>query len=408
MSCFPCFSSQGKRASKRVSSKRGHTPSASPSSTTTQSLPEKNKPRAKVETANGKDVQENGTNNIAAETFTFRELATATKNFRPECLIGEGGFGRVYKGQLSTGQVVAVKQLDRNGLQGNKEFLVEVLMLSLLHHPNLVNLIGYCADGDQRLLVYEYMPLGSLEDHLLDIPPEQKPLDWHSRMKIALGAAKGIEYLHDKANPPVIYRDLKSSNILLDKDFHAKLSDFGLAKLGPTGDKAHVSTRVMGTYGYCAPEYQRTGQLTPKSDVYGFGVVLLELITGRRAIDTRRPNHEQILVTWAQPVFRDPARYPELADPLLRGDMPVKSLNQAVAIAAMCLQEEETARPLMSDVVTALSFLTANPENSNPLPFEPSPSNDHHPEEQDGKETAEAERQRAVAEAMEWGSKSKS
>jgi len=122
-------------------------------------------------------------------------------------------------------------------------------------------------------------------------------------MKIALGAAKGIEYLHDKANPPVIYRDLKSSNILLDKDFHAKLSDFGLAKLGPTGDKAHVSTRVMGTYGYCAPEYQRTGQLTPKSDVYGFGVVLLELITGRRAIDTRRPNHEQILVTWVSPLL---------------------------------------------------------------------------------------------------------
>lgn len=409
MSCFPCFSSHGKKASKRVSSKRGHTPSASPSPTTTQSPRGKNKPRAIVETAKGKDVQENGFNNIATQTFTFRELATATKNFRPECLIGEGGFGRVYKGQLSTGQVVAVKQLDRNGLQGNKEFLVEVLMLSLLHHPNLVNLIGYCADGDQRLLVYEYMPLGSLEDHLLDIPPERKPLDWYSRMKIALGAAKGIEYLHYKADPPVIYRDLKSSNILLDKDFHAKLSDFGLAKLGPTGGKTHVSTRVMGTYGYCAPEYQRTGQLTPKSDVYSFGVVLLELITGRRSIDTRRPNHEQNLVTWAQPVFREPAKYPELADPLLRGDFPLKSLNQAVAIAAMCLQEEETARPLMSDVVTALSFLTT-PENSeaSALLSEPSPSSDHHPEEVDGKETADAERQRAVAEAMEWGSKSKS
>lgn len=133
---------------------------------------------------------------------------------------------------------------------------------------------------------------------LSDITPDQKPLDWYARMKTALGAAKGLEYLHDKANPPVIYRDMKSSNILLDNGFNAKLSDFGLAKLGPTGDKTHVSSRVMGTYGYCAPEYQRTGQLTVKSDVYSFGVVLLELITGRRAIDTTRPNKEQNLVTW--------------------------------------------------------------------------------------------------------------
>ncbi|KAH9774153.1 serine/threonine-protein kinase PBS1 [Citrus sinensis] len=239
--------------------------------------------------------------NIAAQTFTFRELAAATKNFRPESFIGEGGFGRVYKGWLeSTGQVVAVKQLDRNGLQGNREFLVEVLMLSLLHHSNLVNLIGYCADGDQRLLVYEFMPLGSLEDHLHDLPPDKEALDWNTRMKIAAGAAKGLEYLHDKANPPVIYRDFKSSNILLEEGFHPKLSDFGLAKLGPVGDKSHVSTRVMGTYGYCAPEYAMTGQLTVKSDVYSFGVVFLELITGRKAIDSSRPHGEQNLVTWTK------------------------------------------------------------------------------------------------------------
>ncbi|XP_013610346.1 PREDICTED: serine/threonine-protein kinase At3g07070 [Brassica oleracea var. oleracea] len=305
-------------------------------------------------------------NNIEAQGFSFRELATATNNFRLENLIGEGGFGRVYKGKLDkTGQVVAVKQLDRNGLQGQKEFLVEVLMLSLLHHSNLVNLIGYCADGDQRLLVYEYMPLGSVEDHLLDLEPDQKPLDWNSRIKIALGAAKGLEYLHDKANPPVIYRDLKSSNLLLDQDFDTKLSDFGLAKLGPIGDTLHVSSRVMGTYGYCAPEYQRTGHLTVKSDVYSFGVVLLELITGRRVIDTMRPSHEINLVTWAQPIFRDPTRFPQLADPLLRGEFPEKSLNQAVAVAAMCLNEEPMVRPLISDVVTALSFLGASSDFSN-------------------------------------------
>ncbi|PQM33819.1 serine/threonine-protein kinase PBS1 isoform X1 [Prunus yedoensis var. nudiflora] len=295
---------------------------------------------------------------IAAQIFTFRELVTATKNFRPESFIGEGGFGRVYKGRLeSSGQVVAVKQLDRNGLQGNREFLVEVLMLSLLHHPNLVNLIGYCADGDQRLLVYEFMPLGSLEDHLHDLPADREPLDWNTRMKIASGAAKGLEYLHDKANPPVIYRDFKSSNILLEEGFHPKLSDFGLAKLGPTEDKSHVSTRVMGTYGYCAPEYAMTGQLTVKSDVYSFGVVFLELITGRKSIDSNRPHGEQNLITWARPLFNDRRKFSKLADPRLQGRYPMRGLYQALAVASMCIQEQAATRPLIGDVVTALSYL---------------------------------------------------
>ncbi|URE22208.1 STYKc [Musa troglodytarum] len=240
-----------------------------------------------------------GSDNIAARVFTYRELAAATGSFSSENLLGEGGFGRVYKGQLKvTNEVVAVKQLDRKGLQGNREFLVEVLMLSLLHHPKLVKLLGYCADGNHRILVYEYMPLGSLEQHLLDIKPNAKPLDWHTRMKIAAGAAKGLEYLHEIATPPVIYRDFKASNILLDEEYNPKLSDFGLAKVGPVGDKSHVSTRVMGTYGYCAPEHAITGQLTKMSDVYSFGVVLLELITGRRAIDLNRPKREQHLVHW--------------------------------------------------------------------------------------------------------------
>ncbi|KAL2329437.1 hypothetical protein Fmac_017018 [Flemingia macrophylla] len=295
---------------------------------------------------------------IAAQTFTFRELAAATKNFRADSFVGEGGFGRVYKGRLeTTSQIVAVKQLDKNGLQGNREFLVEVLMLSLLHHPNLVNLIGYCADGDQRLLVYEYMAMGSLEDHLHDLPPDKEPLDWNTRMKIAVGAAKGLEYLHDKANPPVIYRDFKSSNILLDEGFNPKLSDFGLAKLGPVGDKSHVSTRVMGTYGYCAPEYAMTGQLTVKSDVYSFGVVFLELITGRKAIDSSQPQGEQNLVTWARPLFNDRRKFSKLADPRLQGQFPMRGLYQALAVASMCIQESAATRPLIGDVVTALSYL---------------------------------------------------
>ncbi|CAH2079341.1 unnamed protein product [Thlaspi arvense] len=307
-------------------------------------------------------------NNIKAKSFTFRELATATNNFKQEFLIGEGGFGRVYKGKLEkTKQVVAVKQLDRNGLQGNREFLVEIFVLSTLHNPNLVNLIGYCLDGDQRLLVYEFMPLGSLDDHLFDVAPEKQPLDWNTRIRIAFGAAKGLKYLHEKANPPVIYRDFKSSNILLNGDFHAKLSDFGLAKLGSVGDTQNVSSRVTGTYGYCAPEYHKTGHLTVKADVYSFGVVLLELITGRRVVDTTRPCHEQNLVTWAQPIFRELNRFPELADPLLRGDFPEKSLNQVVAVAAMCLQEEPIVRPLISDVVTALSFMSTKTDSPSGL-----------------------------------------
>ncbi|KAH0709779.1 hypothetical protein KY290_011187 [Solanum tuberosum] len=307
------------------------------------------------------EIEKYGKGNISAQTITYNDLCLASNNFDSEYLLGEGGFGKVYKGHIQSKNIdVAVKQLDRNGFQGNREFLVEVLLLSLLHHPNLVTLEAYCSDGDQRVLVYEFMSNGSLEDHLLEIGPEQKPLDWITRMKIAEGAAKGLEYLHETANPSVIYRDFKASNILLDEKFNPKLSDFGLAKLGPTGDQTHVSTRVMGTYGYCAPEYASTGQLTTKSDVYSFGVVFLEIITGRRVIDNSLPSEEQNLVVWATPLFRDKTKFHLMADPLMGGDYPMKALYQALAIAAMCLQEEASTRPLMSDVVTALEFLSGN------------------------------------------------
>ncbi|KAJ0971215.1 hypothetical protein J5N97_019174 [Dioscorea zingiberensis] len=364
MGCFPCLETKEEEVfnGKNVGDeKRAERPMVPPKidrlATADRAKSRVNSVASKKELVDVKDV---AGFNISSQTFTFRELAVATKNFRPECLLGEGGFGRVYRGRLeSTGKVVAVKQLDRNGLQGNREFLVEVLMLSLLHHSNLVNLIGYCADGDQRLLVYEFMPFGSLEDHLHDLPPDKEPLDWNTRMRIAAGAARGLEYLHDIANPPVIYRDFKSSNILLDEGFHPKLSDFGLAKLGPVGDKSHVSTRVMGTYGYCAPEYAMTGQLTVKSDVYSFGVVFLELITGRKAIDSSKEHGEQNLVSWAKPMFNDRKKLPKLADPKLQGRYPMRGLYQALAIASMCIQEQAASRPLIADVVTALSYLAS-------------------------------------------------
>uniref|UniRef100_A0ACD5WKV5 Uncharacterized protein n=1 Tax=Avena sativa TaxID=4498 RepID=A0ACD5WKV5_AVESA len=317
----------------------------------------------------------------SARSFTYAQLVTATENFRADCLLGEGGFGRVYRGRLEDGLLVAVKQLDLNGVQGNREFVVEVLMLSSLHHDNLVSLVGYCADGEQRLLVYEYMALGSLADHLLlldrDAAKPHPGLSWETRMRVALGAARGLEYLHETANPVVIYRDLKSSNVLLNDSFCPKLSDFGLAKLGPAAGAVERSPRVMGTYGYCAPEYIRTGQLSVKSDVYSFGVLLLELITGRRAVDSARPASEQVLVTWATPMFKDSKRYKELADPLLRGDFPERDLNQAVAVAAMCLQDQASARPCMSDAAVALSFLAeAAATAAQPQPLTPRQPND--------------------------------
>ncbi|KAK8573633.1 hypothetical protein V6N13_009721 [Hibiscus sabdariffa] len=311
----------------------------------------------------GKETTKGCKGNATAKVFKYDELCDATNNFNPRNQIGEGGFGRVYRGLIENpNRVVAVKQLDRHGYQGNKEFLVEVLMLVLLKHPNLVELVGYCIDGDQRVLVYEYMTNGSLEDHLLDLSPEMKPLDWNTRIKIAVGAAKGLEYLHERANPQVIYRDFKTSNILLDQDFNPKLSDFGLAKVGPTGDNSHVFSRVIGTFGYCAPEYVLTGQLSTKSDVYSFGVVFLEMITGRRAVDNSKPPDERNLVTWAKPLMDHRRKFVLLADPLLDGECPVKGLHQALTVAAMCLQEEPSLRPLMSYVVAALEGLITSDE----------------------------------------------
>ncbi|KAL3526263.1 hypothetical protein ACH5RR_010919 [Cinchona calisaya] len=295
-------------------------------------------------------------------TFSYRELAAATNNFRRESLIGEGGFGSVYKGKIeSTGQVVAIKKLDPTGVQGSKEFLVEVLMLSLLRHPNLIDLVGFCAEGEQRLLIYEYLPLGSLEYHLHDLTPYMKPLDWNTRMKIAAGIAKGLDYLHSQADPPVIHRDLKSSNILLDEGFHPKLSDFGLAKFGPTKGKTHVSTRVMGTQGYCAPEYYETGKLTMKSDIYCFGIVLLEIITGRRAMDTTLERGQQTLLEWSRPLLKnlkDGSNLVQIADQRLKGQFSASVLCQAIDVALMCLRDESWLRPPMKDVVCAMNYLT--------------------------------------------------
>ncbi|KAH9610839.1 hypothetical protein KSS87_005286 [Heliosperma pusillum] len=295
--------------------------------------------------------------------FTYQELKSATGNFRPDSILGEGGFGFVFKGWIEengtapakpgTGVTVAVKSLKQDGLQGHREWVAEVDFLGQLHHPNLVKLIGYCSEDEQRLLVYEFMARGSLENHLFR---RTMPLSWSSRMKIALGAAKGLAFLHENKEP-VIYRDFKTSNILLDSEFNAKLSDFGLAKAGPQGDKTHVSTRVIGTYGYAAPEYVMTGHLTSKSDIYSFGVVLLEILTGRRSMDKKRPSVEQNLVTWARPYITDKRKLFQIVDPRLELNYSIKAVQKVSQLAYNCLTREPKSRPSMDEVVKILTSI---------------------------------------------------
>ncbi|KAL6619095.1 hypothetical protein ACP70R_034234 [Stipagrostis hirtigluma subsp. patula] len=381
MSCFPCFGKKKENADGDEAAAGTSQPAFNMTPPQPVEAPPASAPFAMAAPATptkppGHAPQPSTTEDleISAQAFAFRELAAATDHFTPYNLVGEGGFFRVYKGRLEkTGQTVAIKQLDKHGFQGNKEFLAEVAKLSKLHHENLVDIIGYCADGDQRALVYENMPAGTLEDHLFDLPADKKPLDWCTRMKVAYGAAQGLEYLHEKANPPVVYGEFKASHVLLDDSFTPKLSDFGLAGLGQTGGNAPVSSPMMGSFGCLAPEYDRSGQATMKSDVYSFGVVLVQLISGRRAIDTSKPVDEQNVVTWALPMFKDQKRYHELVDPLIKKEYPAKALNQVVAMAAMCLQEEDSVRPLMADVVMTLGFLTALPPDP-PAPAAPPPA----------------------------------
>ncbi|XP_020103523.1 receptor-like serine/threonine-protein kinase ALE2 [Ananas comosus] len=289
----------------------------------------------------------------------YEELKEATNNFEPASLLGEGGFGRVFKGVLSDGTAVAIKKLSSGGHQGDKEFLVEVEMLSRLHHRNLVKLIGYYSsrESSQNLLCYELVPNGSLESWLHGPLGANCPLDWDTRMKIALDAARGLAYLHEDSQPCVIHRDFKASNILLENNFHAKVSDFGLAKQAPEGRANYLSTRVMGTFGYVAPEYAMTGHLLVKSDVYSYGVVLLELLTGRRPVDMSQPSGQENLVTWARPILRDKDRLEELADPKLAGRYPKEDFIRVCTIAAACVASEANQRPTMGEVVQSLKMV---------------------------------------------------
>ncbi|KAJ7564942.1 hypothetical protein O6H91_02G040700 [Diphasiastrum complanatum] len=300
----------------------------------------------------------------SSKTFTLAELENATKNFRPERVIGEGGFGRVYWGTLEDGTKVAVKVLTRDDQQGVREFAAEVEMLSRLHHRNLVKLLGICTEENVRCLVYELIPNGSVEFHLHGDYERPASLNWEVRLKIALGSARGLAYLHEDSIPRVIHRDFKSSNILLEDDFNPKVSDFGLAKAASEEMGGHVSTRVMGTFGYVAPEYAMTGHLLVKSDVYSYGVVLLELLSGRKPVDMSRPSGEENLVTWARPLLRSKEGLMKLVDPVLGDDFPLDNLVKVAAIASMCVHPEVSNRPFMGEVVQALKLVYNDSEAS--------------------------------------------
>ncbi|KAI3678309.1 hypothetical protein L6452_37596 [Arctium lappa] len=300
------------------------------------------------------------------KSFSYSDLRTSTRNFRPDSVLGEGGFGSVFKGWIDeqsfvaakpgTGVVIAVKRLNQESFQGHREWLAEVNYLGQFSHPNLVHLIGYCLEDEHRLLVYEFMPRGSLENHLFRRGSYFQPLSWSLRLKVALGAAKGLAFLHS-AETKVIYRDFKTSNVLLDSDYNAKLSDFGLAKDGPTGDKSHVSTRVMGTYGYAAPEYLATGHLTTKSDVYSFGVVLLEMLSGRRAVDKNRPSGEHSLVEWAKPYLAHKRKLFRVLDNRLEGQYTIDGAHAAANLSLRCVSMDPRFRPNMVEVVKELEQL---------------------------------------------------
>ncbi|KAI3788907.1 hypothetical protein L2E82_01688 [Cichorium intybus] len=305
--------------------------------------------------------------------FTISEIQLATQNFDESLVIGRGGFGVVYKGTVTNGAnglIIAVKRLDSTSNQGAAEFWNEVQMLSNLRHCHLVSLIGYCNDGQEMILVYEYMPHGTLEDHLHKF---QSPLPWVRRLKICIGAARGLDYLHTGTGIKhgIIHRDVKSSNILLDDSWAAKISDFGLSKLGPINQPStYVNTFVKGTFGYLDPDYYATGRLTRKSDVYAFGVVLFEVLSGKQAVDSSLHEEHWGLVNWVQESIKE-GRLKQIVDYTIMERILPRCLKEFVKLADRCLHSNPKQRPTMAEVVICLESVLALQEKAN-YPLQPS------------------------------------
>ncbi|XP_010270712.1 PREDICTED: proline-rich receptor-like protein kinase PERK1 [Nelumbo nucifera] len=294
---------------------------------------------------------------FSTKTFTFEELAAATNGFSEANLLGVGGFGYVYKGILPDGKEVAVKCLKAGSKQGDREFLAELEIISRINHKHLVSLVGYCIKMCERMVVYEFVPNKTLDFHLHE--KDQSTLDWALRLKIAIGTAKGLAYLHEDCQPKIVHRDIKSTNILLDSKFEAKVADFGLAKFFPDTE-THVLTRIMGTLGYLAPEYASSGKVTIKSDVYSFGVTLLDLITGYSPLHESRFDINVGFVDSVRPKLTqaiENGNYDAVVDPRLQKDYNATEMERMVACANACLRVEPKDRPLMSMIVHVLEGL---------------------------------------------------
>ncbi|KAK4756782.1 hypothetical protein SAY87_006909 [Trapa incisa] len=300
--------------------------------------------------------------------FPFCVIEEATDKFRESLIIGVGGFGKVYKGVLRDGTMVAVKRGSSRSTQGLMEFRTEVEMLSQFRHRHLVSLIGYCDDMDEMIIIYEFMENGTVKNHLYgsDLPP----LTWRQRLEICIGAAKGLHYLHTGPAKAIIHRDVKTANILLDENLMAKVADFGISRAGPDLNETHVSTAIRGSFGYLDPEYLTRQQLTEKSDVYSFGVVMLEIISGRPVIDQSRPSEEVILVQWAMELQKS-GKLHQIVDPQITSEMKEGSLLKFVEVAGKCLAELGADRPSMGDVLwnleAALQLEGKGMEQENPI-----------------------------------------
>ncbi|KAL5847372.1 hypothetical protein ACOSQ3_010896 [Xanthoceras sorbifolium] len=284
--------------------------------------------------------------------YTLRELEVSTNGFADENVIGEGGYGIVYRGVLVDNTMVAVKNLLNNRGQAEKEFKVEVEAIGRVRHKNLVRLLGYCAEGAHRMLVYEYVDNGNLEQWLHGDVGPCSPLTWEVRMNIILGTAKGLTYLHEGLEPKVVHRDIKSSNILLDKQWNPKVSDFGLAKLLGS-ERSYVTTRVMGTFGYVAPEYASTGMLNERSDVYSFGILIMEIISGRNPVDYSRLPGEVNLVEWLKTMVTN-RNAEAVLDPRLQEKPSSRALKRALLVALRCVDPNAQKRPKMGHVIHML------------------------------------------------------
>ncbi|KAK4558821.1 hypothetical protein RGQ29_008182 [Quercus rubra] len=323
----------------------------------------------------------------AAKRFSFEELKKYTNNFSEANSIGSGGYGKVYQGTLPTGQLIAIKRAQSDSMQGGLEFKTEIELLSRVHHKNLVSLLGFCFEQGEQMLVYEYIPNGTLMGSVSGKSGIR--LDWMGRLKVTLGAARGLVYLHEHANPPIIHRDIKSNNILLDESFNAKVADFGLSKSEFDGERNSITTQVKGTLGYLDPEYYMTQQLTKKSDVYSFGVVMLELITARKPI--QQGKYIVIEVRKAINKSKDLYNLHEILDPFIGMGKNLEGLEEFVDLAMRCVADSGDKRPTMDEVVKEIENimklsgmnLSADSEPTTANYYEASKSNSHHPSSND-------------------------